>query len=280
MKAFFEQAADMSQVERGSTMASLARVAIYDDLTSAPRVEEVSLTDTREFIETISTKVYEAVRSLGGSLPYTVIREVSENFIHARFAEPVVTVMDSGNTVRFTDQGPGIPDKSRAVQPGFTSATIAMKEFIRGVGSGLPIVAEYLSLQGGSLLIEDNLGSGCVVTLSSKGKPAIHQPLSSPADSCALSGSRGEFEHQELTLGIESTSSTRLSTRQKQVLALVLESGSAGPSLVSKELRVGLSTAYRDLASLEEMGLIEADGGKRRLTDEGVTYLTSLMKSQ
>ena len=42
--------------------------------------------------------------------------------------------------------------------------------------------------------------------------------------------------------------------RQQQVLALVLESGLAGPSLVSEELGVGISTAYRDLAMLEEAG--------------------------
>ena len=67
--------------------------------------------------------------------------------------------------------------------------------------------------------------------------------------------------------------SLRLSTRQQQVLALVMESGLAGPSLVAKELGVGVSTAYRDLASLEEAQLIEADGGKRTLTEAGLRYI-------
>ena len=49
-----------------------------------------------------------------------------------------------------------------------------------------------------------------------------------------------------------------------------MESGSAGPSLVAKELGCGVSTAYRDLASLEELGLICSDGGKRTLTDQGL----------
>ena len=62
----------------------------------------------------------------------------------------------------------------------------------------------------------------------------------------------------------------RLTTRQKQVLALVMESGSAGPSLVAKELGCGVSTAYRDLASLEDLGLIWSDGGKRTLTEQGL----------
>jgi predicted DNA-binding transcriptional regulator YafY len=58
----------------------------------------------------------------------------------------------------------------------------------------------------------------------------------------------------------------------------VLESGLAGPSLVAKELGVGVSTAYRDLASLEEAGLIVSEAGKRTLTPEGLSYLGSLSK--
>ena len=68
----------------------------------------------------------------------------------------------------------------------------------------------------------------------------------------------------------------QVNARQKQVLALVLESGLAGPSLVAKELGVGVSTAYRDLASLEELGLITSDGGKRTLTDDGLRFLGDL----
>jgi len=55
-----------------------------------------------------------------------------------------------------------------------------------------------------------------------------------------------------------------------------MESGSAGPSLVAADLGVALSTAYRDLATLEDQGLILADSGKRRLTDEGLAYLKEM----
>ncbi len=75
---------------------------------------------------------------------------------------------------------------------------------------------------------------------------------------------------------VPATVRPRLTTRQTQVLALVLESGSAGPSLVAKELSVGLSTAYRDLAFLEELNLIEAEGGKRTVTEQGLTFLDEL----
>ena len=60
---------------------------------------------------------------------------------------------------------------------------------------------------------------------------------------------------------------------------MVLELGYAGPSIVARELSVGLSTAYRDLASLEEAGLIVADdSGKRELTDDGIAYLDAILR--
>jgi len=54
--------------------------------------------------------------------------------------------------------------------------------------------------------------------------------------------------------------------------------GSAGPSLVARELAIGLSTAYRDLARLEDLGLISADeSGKRIMTAEGADFLKKLL---
>ena len=110
--------------------------------------------------------MYEQSHGAGGTIPYTVIREVSENFIHARFKEVVVSILDKGNTIRFADHGPGIPSKEKAQMPGFSSAVEPMKNYIRGVGSGLPIVREYLESSHGTITIEDNLGTGAVVTVS------------------------------------------------------------------------------------------------------------------
>jgi ribosomal protein S19E (S16A) len=45
---------------------------------------------------------------------------------------------------------------------------------------------------------------------------------------------------------------------------------------VAGELSVGLSTAYRDLAYLEELGLMEADGGKRTVTQDGLRFLDEI----
>jgi anti-sigma regulatory factor (Ser/Thr protein kinase) len=200
-----------------------ARIAVYDSLASAPRVEEVVAQDLAEAIEQVASRTYNLAHERGGQVPYTIIREVSENLIHAGFSEVVVTILDGGNTVRFADQGPGIADKDRAFLPGFSTATADMKRHIRGVGSGLPIASR------------------------SESAPEVPVP--------------------------------RLAQRQKQVLSLVMELGSAGPSAVAKELAVGLSTAYRDLASLEEAGLIIADeSGKRALTQYGISLLDALLR--
>lgn len=272
MKSFFPAESDAGDLYIGSLATEvtggpahfIARVAVYDSGAAAPRVEDVDGRSEGEFIDRLSTHVYSAVHQAGGGAPYTVLREVVENLIHADFKEAVVSILESGSLVRFSDQGPGIADKDRALLPGFTTATAEAKRHIRGVGSGLPIVREFLAHSGGSLSIEDNLGTGTVVTL------AMEQKLQDPK--VPVVDEAGEIDTSQPSQPLPS-----LSLRQKKVLSLVLEFGEAGPTLVSKELAVGLSTAYRDLAFLEESGLIRADdSGKRVITDLGVTYLDTL----
>ena len=149
-----------------SYVDATARIALYDDLKSAPRVTEIPPATTNEFIEHLTTAIYEQSKLVGGKVPYTLIREVSENFIHAQFKEIVVSILDNGNTIRFADQGPGIQEKEKAQQPGFSSAIEPMKKYIRGVGSGFPLVKDYLDNSEGSIQIEDNLVSGAVITIS------------------------------------------------------------------------------------------------------------------
>ena len=97
-----------------SFVDATARIALYDDLKSAPRITEIAPAPTNEFIEHLTTTVYEQSKLVGGKVPYTLIREVSENFIHAQFKEIVVSILDDGNTIRFADQGPGIQEKQKA----------------------------------------------------------------------------------------------------------------------------------------------------------------------
>lgn len=255
----------------------IARIAVYDSPGAAPRVVEIAPAETAEYIEELASRVYELARDAGGRTPYTVIRELTENLIHADFREPVVSILERGHTIRFADQGPGISDKDRAILPGFTTASGEMKMHIRGVGSGLPIVREFLSVCGGSLLIEDNLGRGSVVTI------AVSQALSVSKTPVVVASdlSEGLFNGADKPGAISERTPiapVRLTSRQKQVLALVVDNGEAGPSLVAKELGIGVSTAYRDLTCLEEQGLIElSEGRKRSVTESGLSLLDDLM---
>lgn len=143
-----------------------ARIACYDDPLSEPRIVEVPPAPTREFLTNLAQTIWQQVRNWDSPIPYAVIADVSENFIHAQFSEMVVSIFDHGNTIRFSDQGPGIPHKEQAQEWGFSTATEPMKEYIHGVGSGLPRVKEFLACKNGTITIEDNLGSGAVVTIS------------------------------------------------------------------------------------------------------------------
>ncbi len=268
MKSFYDQPGDAIRVAPSaiSTPATgapqirgaSALVAIYDALTAPPRVEKVDATSARDLIETLTTRVYHASHDLGGQVPYTVIREIVENFIHAGFDEVVVSVLDGGRTIRFADQGPGIRDKDRVFLPGFTTATSEMKRVIKGVGSGLPVARECLTFQGGVIEIDDNLGTGTVVTLR----------LSAPVPVAPV---EPELVH-------EAYEPPALNLRQKQVLSLAMELGSVGPTVIARELGVGLSTAHRDLELLAQHDLISADeAGKRVLTDQGTRCLDALL---
>ena len=239
-----------------------ALVAIYDNMTSSPRIEQVHADSARALIDSLSTRTYQVSHEAGGRVPYMVIREIVENFIHAGFDEVVVSVLDGGATLRFADQGPGITDKERVFLPGFSTATDPMKRVIKGVGSGLPVARECLSFSDGSIEIEDNLGAGTVVTL--RMTPAREDPVPAPPPAPA--------EQAPVVRDIPD-----LSVRQKKVLSLVMELGSLGPSVVARELGVGLSTAYRDLEYLAGVGLIRPDeAGKRVLTEDGIQCLDAL----
>lgn len=245
---------------------SPALIAVYDSLTAPPRVEQVGGASPRDLIEQLTMRTYQLAHDAGGDLAYTIIREVVENFIHAGFDEVVVSVLDGGKTVRFSDQGPGIRDKDRVFLPGFSTATDDMKRYIKGVGSGLPVARECLVFSGGTIEIDDNLGSGTVVTLRTGAAP-VSAPTARPSEPPALAVETPDYEPPALT------------HRQKQVLSLAMEFGSIGPTVVSQELGIGLSTAYRDLEHLSNHGLIFSDeSGKRVLTDEGIRCLDALLK--
>lgn len=229
-------------------------VAFYDDLLSSPRITKIDPAPTAEYIELLTSSIYDQAKKAGGLVPYTVIREVTENFIHAQFAEIIVSILDQGNTIRFSDQGPGITQKEKALLPGFTSAASPMKEFIRGVGSGLPIVKEYLDYSHGSISIEDNLVAGSVVTIN-------------------LQTQEGQKEEKKVAPSL----TPPLNNREKEFLGLFNTEGALGVTDLVRLTGTPQSSTFAVLTRLEEYGLIEKTVGQKRiLTDMGFNIAETL----
>lgn len=232
-------------------ISSPARIAIYDSLKTAPRVIQVQGGPTHEYIEHIASLTYKSAKEQGGMIPYTVIREVSENFIHAEFCEVVVSIFDQGNTIRFADQGPGIKNKELVQEPGFSSAIEPMKRYIRGVGSGLPIVKDYLETSHGRIEIEDNVNQGSVVTISlvpeSKGTASAAEPL--------------VFD---------------LTENEEAILKELLPDKVLGVSEINKLTDIAVSSVYTALSKMEESGLVQKVNKKRSLTAQGKQVALSL----
>lgn len=230
-------------------ISSPARIAVYDNLQSAPRVIQIPGAATHEYIENIASVTYQHAAALGGLIPYTVIREVSENFIHANFNEVVVSILDKGNTIRFSDQGPGIQQKDLVQLPGFTSATEPMKHYIRGVGSGLPIVKDYLTISHGNISIEDNVNQGSVVTISLITKPS--HP--STADEVP-----------------------NLTDNETVILQALLPQQVLGVTDINRATNLPVASIYNAFSKLEEKGFVKKVNKKRCLTDEGHRIALSL----
>lgn len=231
-------------------ITSPARIALYDNLKTAPRVIQIQGAPTHEYIERIASLTYKHAKEAGGVIPYTVIREVSENFIHARFQEIVVSIMDDGNTIRFADQGPGISNKDLIQEPGFSSATEPMKRYIRGVGSGLPIVREYLDTTHGYIEIEDNINKGSVVTISLVASRSIHddQPENIPD----------------------------LTENEEKILKALLPDLVLGITDMNRLTEVPVASIHSAFSKMEEQGLVEKVNKKRTLTAFGKRIATKL----
>ena len=135
-----------------------------------------------------------------------------------------------------------------------------MKKYIRGVGSGLPIVREYLDFSHGYISIEDNLGTGSVVTISLDDKNREGRKTDQ----------RKATQHNQPLV-------PPLSAREKAFLSLFLSEGSSlGVTEVSKLTGVAASSTHVTLKKLEESGLIQVVGKKRMLTEFGQEVAANL----
>ena len=247
---------------------------------SAPHIIEIAPAPIREYIENLTSQTYMLSKNAGGEIPYTVIREVVENLIHADFKEPVISILDKGNTIRFSDQGPGISDPDKASLPGYTSATTEMKEYIRGVGSGLPIVKEYLSYSGGSLDIDGGIRKGTVITVSLSNNTKIQQNITKKPEEKEIPVKQSTTTENSAPSVDISLSQTRIARRENQVLQLFALYPSLGPSDINKLIGLSLGTSARTLDNLENAGYLETDSvsRKRYLTQVGIDRINEIKK--
>lgn len=242
-------------------VSSISTIAVYDNLRAAPRTVQIQPAPTQDYIAALASQTYLLAKELGGSIPFTVIQEVSENFIHAQFSEVVISILDKGNTIRFADQGPGIADVAKAQLPGFSSATSSMKRFIRGVGSGLPIVKEYFESEHGSVVIESNINAGAVVTIS------------------LTSEENQDESHLRRALNISNDAANTASALQIPVLTqreitflhVFLVEGALGITEMAQYTDAAPSTVHATFQKLLDLNLIEQPHGtkKRVLTAYG-----------
>src|SRR4030042_3724905 len=250
------------------------RIAVYDNMRSIPRVVHLDFDNIKNLINETSQRTYNLSHEAGGNIPYTIIREIIENLIHADFKEVVVTVLEKGNHIIISDQGPGIEDKEKVFLPGYTSATSKMKEYIRGVGSGFPIVKETITFSGGSIDVKDNIKRGTVISLKLEPLEKSEKVQDTGTQLSTELPSESEGGDKTQTINVYKFNDMILSDRQRKILFVILELEEAGPSTIAKELGFSLSTSYRELIYLEKNKLlISSSNSKRKLSKKGIKYL-------
>src|SRR5215203_359755 len=243
------------------------RIAVYPR-GGEPEVTEVSAANPGSAARKFSRFVSQKVREAGGKVPEESIPEVVENLLHACYRAVGTSVLDEGNIVRVSDKGPGVDNKSRAMEVGFSGAAPEALSEIRGVGAGLGIARAAAEKAGGTVTIEDNIGGGTVVTISVPGD----QSVTEEKESADQPPPRRRYPDGVPWMNI--------SERQQKVLITVLECGEVGPSTVADRLEISVSTAYRDLSVLEEHGLVMADeSGKRLISPLGRDLVEAIINA-
>lgn len=281
---FVEENTNQDEKNTGSdnslTVRYAARIAVYDDKAAAPRVVLVEPKDVRSYLDEIAATVNQLAHEQGGKIPFMVMREIVENFIHAHFVAPTISIMDNGNTIRFSDQGPGIKEKNRALEFGTSSATEEMKSFIRGVGFGLPYAQQYMVEKGGSLTLEDNISGGTIVTLSTRRSKDAHiqtLPTQEDAEETPVNQEKQSIPRASHTVSqqpVTQLPNLVLTDRAKLVLQYLSEHEWVGATELTSAYGLSTPTWSRELKSLVNIGIIGKIGQKYKLTTIGETLLS------
>jgi hypothetical protein len=233
-----------------SSVNSTARIAVYDDMLSSPKIIDIKPSDTKTFIGNLAATIDSEAKSLGGSIPYAVILQVAQNFIHAYFCEIVVSILDKGNTIRFSD----------------------------GVGSGLPIVKEYLETKHGVISIEDNINRGSVITISLN-PPKVEEvnnlatPIIKEPQTYSQPIYKEVKEPQFQQIPKEMLIVSSISKRGRELLTYFDRDSVWGVQDLATVSNIPMSSTFNELKKLEDLGLIKFIGKKRALTQQGCEIL-------
>ena len=249
------------------------RVAVYPR-DGEPEVSEVSAAGPRAAGVKFTRLVMEKVEEAGGRVSGEAVREVVENLIHAGYKGVVISVLHGGDVVRVSDKGPGISQKERAFEFGFSGASPETIGEIRGVGAGLGMARAAAENAGGTVTVEDNIGGGTVATVSAGPADRGQGEVAAGPARQATPPAPPQRRYPDAVPRMN------ISERQEKVLITVLENGEVGPSTVAERLEISVSTAYRDLSVLEEHGLLAgADAGKRQVTPLGRDLVEAIVGS-
>ncbi|MGI8539303.1 MAG: ATP-binding protein [Rubrobacteraceae bacterium] len=252
------------------------RVVVYPE-GEEPEITEVSAGSPGAATAKLTRLVGRKVEELDGGLPERAIREILENLIHAGYEGVVISLFDNGRTVRVSDRGSGINNKSQAAEFGFSGAAADAMPHIRGVGAGLGIARSEVGKAGGRLSIEDNLGGGSVITVSVAGEADSEKDESKPAEAKTDAPKSAASPKRRYPDEVPRIS---ISERQQNVLMTVLECGEVGPSTIADTVDISVSTAYRDLSTLEDHGLVAGDeSGKRVISPLGKDYVEAIIST-
>jgi predicted HTH transcriptional regulator len=256
---------DNRSISKNSKKESFVKIVLYTSPLEPPQIFSLPFSSYEQIIDIASNKTFELICEQKGCIPYPVIREMVENFIHADFQNAVISILNEGNTIIFSDQGKGIQKENweKIFRPGFSTASIDQQQFIKGVGSGLFVVSEIVKNQGGEILINSNIEKGIVFVIDfSKNKSNKKTVTAKKQNGIFLKSLVQEPFH--------------LNNRQWEIIKLALKISEIGPSQLNKALGISISTAYRELIALEEKGFMENCGnGKRCLTKKAYNFIHS-----
>ncbi|MDR1458797.1 MAG: ATP-binding protein [Bacteroidales bacterium] len=83
---------------------------------------------------------------------------------HAYKGKIYINIEEDAITIRLVDEGPGIPDIDKAMEVGFSTASVSVREMGFGAGMGLP----NMKNNSDKLIITSEVGKGTTIEIHNK----------------------------------------------------------------------------------------------------------------